>query len=245
MRAAALGRSALVCTIDPARRLANALGLTWLGNAPTEVSAEVLAGAGIHLAAPLQAMMLDLKASWDDLIQRQGPPGPGVPAQPLEPAELLDGPGQAAELLQAGAHAVAQPGQVSGVVGGILEHGLGQGPPGPVGLLELLRELHSLVLLEQRGECGCGPLIVAELPERASNGAARLGMLTAETFDKCIKCGLGANLRERRGGVGLHAPELVAQQGVLERRRGLWAAFFTQLARSGRASDRLGQVLEL
>jgi len=54
MRAAALGRSALVCTIDPARRLANALGLTWLGNAPTEVSAEVLAGAGIRLAAPLQ-----------------------------------------------------------------------------------------------------------------------------------------------------------------------------------------------
>ena len=39
MRAAALGRSALVCTIDPARRLANALGLTWLGNAPTEVAA--------------------------------------------------------------------------------------------------------------------------------------------------------------------------------------------------------------
>src|SRR5262249_45210396 len=74
MRAAALGRSALVCTIDPARRLANALGLTWLGNAPTEVSTEVLAGAGIRLAAPLQAMMLDLKASWDELIQRQAPP---------------------------------------------------------------------------------------------------------------------------------------------------------------------------
>jgi anion-transporting ArsA/GET3 family ATPase len=75
MRAAALGRSALVCTIDPARRLANALGLTWLGNAPTEVQPEVLSGAGIHLAAPLQAMMLDLKASWDDLIQQQAPPG--------------------------------------------------------------------------------------------------------------------------------------------------------------------------
>jgi anion-transporting ArsA/GET3 family ATPase len=75
MRAAALGRSALVCTIDPARRLANALGLTWLGNAPTEVQPEVLAGAGITLRAPLQAMMLDLKASWDELIQRQAPPG--------------------------------------------------------------------------------------------------------------------------------------------------------------------------
>ena len=75
MRAAALGKSALVCTIDPARRLANALGLTWLGNAPTEVRPEVLSGAGITLAAPLRAMMLDLKASWDELIQRQAPPG--------------------------------------------------------------------------------------------------------------------------------------------------------------------------
>ena len=75
MRAAALGRSALVCTIDPARRLANALGLTWLGNTPTEVPAEVLAAAGVTLHAPLQAMMLDVKASWDELIQRQAPPG--------------------------------------------------------------------------------------------------------------------------------------------------------------------------
>ena len=75
IRAAALGRSALVCTIDPARRLANALGLTWLGNAPTEVRPEVLAEAGIRLRAPLQAMMLDLKASWDELIERQAPPG--------------------------------------------------------------------------------------------------------------------------------------------------------------------------
>jgi anion-transporting ArsA/GET3 family ATPase len=75
MRAAALGRSALVCTIDPARRLANALGLTWLGNAPTEVRTEVLSTEGITLQAPLRAMMLDLKASWDELIQRQAPPG--------------------------------------------------------------------------------------------------------------------------------------------------------------------------
>jgi len=75
MRAAALGRSALVCTIDPARRLANALGLKWLGNTPGEVRPEVLAAAGIRLRAPLQAMMLDVKASWDELIERQAPPG--------------------------------------------------------------------------------------------------------------------------------------------------------------------------
>jgi anion-transporting ArsA/GET3 family ATPase len=75
MRAAGLGRRALVCTIDPARRLANALGLTWLGNSPTEVRPEVLAASGITLQAPLQAMMLDLKASWDELIERQAPAG--------------------------------------------------------------------------------------------------------------------------------------------------------------------------
>jgi len=75
MRAAALGRSALVCTIDPARRLANALGLKWLGNAPGEVRPEVLAASGIRVEAPLQAMMLDVKASWDELIERQAPPG--------------------------------------------------------------------------------------------------------------------------------------------------------------------------
>jgi anion-transporting ArsA/GET3 family ATPase len=75
MRAAAQGRSALVCTIDPARRLANALGLPWLGNSPTEIRPDVLAASGIVLKAPLQAMMLDLKASWDELIERQAPPG--------------------------------------------------------------------------------------------------------------------------------------------------------------------------
>jgi anion-transporting ArsA/GET3 family ATPase len=75
VRAASLGRSALVCTIDPARRLANALGLRWLGNTPTEVRPSVLSAAGIPIRAPLQAMMLDLKASWDELIERQAPAG--------------------------------------------------------------------------------------------------------------------------------------------------------------------------
>ena len=73
LQAAAMGRSTLVCTIDPARRLAGALGMRWLGNAPTEVRKEVLREAGIGLRAPLQAMMLDLKASWDELIEQQAP----------------------------------------------------------------------------------------------------------------------------------------------------------------------------
>src|SRR5262245_61715608 len=70
-------------------------------------------------------------------------------------------------------------------------------------------------------------------------------MLAAEALDQRIKCGVGANLPERRSGVGLHAPELVVQQRVLERGRGLRAAFSTQLARGGRTSDRLGQVPQL
>ena len=86
LQAAAMGRSTLVCTIDPARRLAGALGMRWLGNAPTEVRREVLREAGLELRAPLQAMMLDLKASWDELMDRQAPRRAGAhPPQPLLP----------------------------------------------------------------------------------------------------------------------------------------------------------------
>ncbi len=73
LRAAASGRSALVCTIDPARRLANALGLEALGNAESRISDERLAAAGIRAQAPMFAMMLDMKRTWDDLIEKLAP----------------------------------------------------------------------------------------------------------------------------------------------------------------------------
>ena len=73
LRAAALGRKALVLTIDPARRLANALGLPELGNRERRVEdpwlERTVAGRG-----ELWAMMLDLKRSWDDFIHRTVPP---------------------------------------------------------------------------------------------------------------------------------------------------------------------------
>ncbi len=74
LRAAVDGRSSLVCTIDPAKRLANALGLSALGNAETQVAASVLKGLGVTPKASLHAMMLDMKQTWDDLITRFAPP---------------------------------------------------------------------------------------------------------------------------------------------------------------------------
>jgi len=74
LRAAVDGKSALVCTIDPARRLANSLGLSQLGNAETRIAAEKLIAAGLPPGAPLFAMMLDIKQTWDEFIERHAPP---------------------------------------------------------------------------------------------------------------------------------------------------------------------------
>lgn len=68
------GQGSLVCTIDPARRLANALGLQALGNAETEISSSTFAQAGLAPRAPMRAMMLDMKRTWDQLIERRAPP---------------------------------------------------------------------------------------------------------------------------------------------------------------------------
>ncbi len=66
-RALAGGR-ALVCTIDPARRLANALGLSSLGNAESRVPEHHFHEAGLRPRGELWAMMLDVKRTWDDLV---------------------------------------------------------------------------------------------------------------------------------------------------------------------------------
>jgi anion-transporting ArsA/GET3 family ATPase len=60
--AAERGRRACVVTIDPARRLADALGLEELGNLPTKVDGP--------WPGELWALMLDTKGTFDDLIRR-------------------------------------------------------------------------------------------------------------------------------------------------------------------------------
>jgi len=74
MATLSLGGTVLVLTIDPARRLADALGLEALGNAETRVAPQVLKRAGIENArGELWAAMLDTKQSWDDLVHRHAP----------------------------------------------------------------------------------------------------------------------------------------------------------------------------
>ncbi len=63
LRAAEQGRTVVVLTIDPARRLAQSLGLDELDNAPREV-----AGVDTSAGGRLDAMMLDMKRTFDELV---------------------------------------------------------------------------------------------------------------------------------------------------------------------------------
>src|SRR4051794_30580927 len=66
-----LDAKVLVLTIDPARRLADALGVEELGNVVRRVELpRELGGVG---RGALYAAMLDTKASWDDLVRRHAP----------------------------------------------------------------------------------------------------------------------------------------------------------------------------
>jgi len=73
MAAARLGGKVLVITVDPARRLANALGLERFGNVETQVPPEAFAAAGVEPRGELWAAMLDTKQSWDELVRAHAP----------------------------------------------------------------------------------------------------------------------------------------------------------------------------
>ena len=69
LRAALEGRKVLVLTIDPAKRLANALGLSRFGNEETKIDISSLN----EDTGELWAMMLDNRKTFDDLISRLAP----------------------------------------------------------------------------------------------------------------------------------------------------------------------------
>jgi anion-transporting ArsA/GET3 family ATPase len=71
--AARRGRRALVLTIDPARRLADALGVGTLGAEPQPIARELLVRLGVPLEGELFAMMLDMKRTFDELVTRFAP----------------------------------------------------------------------------------------------------------------------------------------------------------------------------
>ena len=80
---AARGAKVAVVTIDPAKRLANALGLQELENEPRRVEPERLAGGGLEIRGELWAMMLDPKRTFDELIDR-------VAADPARAQEIKE-----------------------------------------------------------------------------------------------------------------------------------------------------------
>jgi len=67
LRAAEQGRRVCVLTIDPARRLAQSMGLTELDNTPRPV-------AGVNGDGSLDAMMLDMKRTFDEVVERHASP---------------------------------------------------------------------------------------------------------------------------------------------------------------------------
>jgi anion-transporting ArsA/GET3 family ATPase len=73
MAATHLGGKVLVLTVDPAKRLANALGLEGFGNVEKQVPMEAFADAGVTPRGELWAAMLDTKQSWDNLVMRHAP----------------------------------------------------------------------------------------------------------------------------------------------------------------------------
>ncbi len=79
VRAAEQGRRVVVLTIDPARRLAQSLGLVALDNTPRPVP-----GVDTHSGGTLDAMMLDMKRTFDDVVEAH--------ATPAKAAQILANP---------------------------------------------------------------------------------------------------------------------------------------------------------
>ena len=67
LRAAESGRKVVVLTIDPARRLAQSMGIEKLDNVPRPVP-------GVSGSGSLDAMMLDMKRTFDEVVEKQATP---------------------------------------------------------------------------------------------------------------------------------------------------------------------------
>src|ERR1700723_306490 len=68
LRAAERGRHVVVLTVDPARRLAQSMGLTYLDNIPRPVHVDSSSGGSLH------AMMLDMKRTFDEIVEAHADP---------------------------------------------------------------------------------------------------------------------------------------------------------------------------
>ncbi|MCW2855898.1 MAG: arsenite efflux ATP-binding protein ArsA [Marmoricola sp.] len=73
LRAAERGRKVVVLTIDPARRLAQSMGIEALDNTPRPVPGVRSNGSGDKVGS-LDAMMLDMKRTFDEVVESQASP---------------------------------------------------------------------------------------------------------------------------------------------------------------------------
>jgi anion-transporting ArsA/GET3 family ATPase len=80
LRAAERGRQVCVLTVDPARRLAQSMGLTSLDNTPRRV----VGGVSDKNGGSLYAMMLDMKRTFDEIVEAH--------AEPDRAAQILANP---------------------------------------------------------------------------------------------------------------------------------------------------------
>jgi len=69
LRAAERGRETCVLTVDPAKRLAQSMGLSALDNTPRRVD-----GVGAEAGGSLHAMMLDMKRTFDEIVEAHADP---------------------------------------------------------------------------------------------------------------------------------------------------------------------------
>ncbi len=70
---AARGKKVAVLTIDPAKRLADSLGLPEIGNVEQQVDPALFAESGTELSGELWAMQLVAKATFDDVVAKHAP----------------------------------------------------------------------------------------------------------------------------------------------------------------------------
>jgi anion-transporting ArsA/GET3 family ATPase len=73
LAAARRGKRVLCLTIDPARRLAQSLGLREMKAEAQQISPELFKQAGIHVPGSMTVMMLDAKATFDNLVGSLAP----------------------------------------------------------------------------------------------------------------------------------------------------------------------------
>jgi anion-transporting ArsA/GET3 family ATPase len=84
LRAAERGRKVVVLTIDPARRLAQAMGIEALDNVPRPVPGVSTGSTTGKPGGSLDAMMLDMKRTFDEVVESQ--------ASPEKAAQILANP---------------------------------------------------------------------------------------------------------------------------------------------------------